>query len=77
MTARRSVIDAAVRAGQPGSSEAFAEAAKIGPVVDRFFIEVFVMADDPTLRTARLRLMQQVEQVILQLADVSEIVREV
>ena len=34
------------------------------------------MADDSTLRRARLRLMQQVEQVILQLADVSEIVRE-
>ena len=48
----------------------------IGPAVDRFFTEVFVMADDPALRTARLRLMHQVEQVILQLADVSEIVRE-
>ena len=75
LTARRSVIDAAVREGA-GFREAFAEAAKIGPVVDRFFIEVFVMADDSTLRRARLRLMQQVEQVILQLADVSEIVRE-
>ena len=75
LTARRSVIDAAVQAGS-GFQEAFAEAAKIGPAVDRFFTEVFVMADDPTLRRARLRLMQQVEQVILQLADVSEIVRE-
>ena len=75
LTARRSVIDAAVREGV-GFREAFAEAARIGPAVDRFFIEVFVMADDPALRTARLRLMQQVEQVILQLADVSEIVRE-
>ena len=75
LTARRSVIDAAVQTGA-GFREAFAEAAKIGPAVDRFFTEVFVMADDPTLRTARLRLMQQVEQVILQLADVSEIVRE-
>ena len=75
LTARRSVIDAAVETGA-GFREAFAEAAKIGPAVDRFFTEVFVMADDPTLRRARLRLMQQVEQVILQLADVSEIVRE-
>ena len=56
--------------------EGLRRGAKIGPAVDRFFTEVFVMADDPTLRTARLRLMQQVEQVILQLADVSEIVRE-
>ena len=75
LTARRSVIDAAVETGA-GFREAFAEAAKIGPAVDRFFTEVFVMADDRTLRRARLRLMQQVEQVILQLADVSEIVRE-
>ena len=75
LTARRSVIDAAVREGA-GFRAAFAEAAKIGPAVDRFFTEVFVMADDPSLRRARLRLMQEVEQVILQLADVSEIVRE-
>ena len=73
LTARRSVIDAAVREGA-GFRAAFAEAAKIGPAVDRFFTEVFVMADDPALRSARLRLMQEVERVILQLADVSEIV---
>ena len=73
LTARRSVIDAAVSTGA-GFREAFAEAARIGPAVDRFFNEVFVMVDDPKLRNARLRLMQQVEQVILQLADVSEIV---
>ena len=75
LQARRSVIDAAVETGA-GFREAFTEAAKIGPAVDRFFTEVFVMVDDPSLRRARLHLMQQVEQVILQLADVSEIVRE-
>ena len=75
LNARRSVIDTAVETGA-GFREAFAEAAKIGPAVDRFFTEVFVMVDDRTLRRARLRLMQQVEQVILQLADVSEIVPE-
>ena len=75
LTTRRTVIDAAVERGS-GYRDAFAEAARIGPAVDRFFTDVFVMAEDPTLRRARLRLMQQVEQVILQLADVSEIVRE-
>ena len=75
LESRRSAIDAAVNTGT-GFREAFAEAAKIGPAVDRFFNDVFVMADDLTLRHARLRLMQQVEQVILQLADVSEIVAE-
>jgi len=75
LTARRSVIDAAVATGV-GFREAFAEAAGIGPAVDRFFTDVFVMADDLTLRRARLRLMREVEQVILQLADVSELVQE-
>ena len=72
---RRRVIETAVRKGT-GFRAAFAEAAKIGPAVDRFFTDVYVMADDPAVRRARLLLMQQVEQVILQLADVSEIVRE-
>ena len=75
LTARRSVIETAVREGS-GFRGAFAEAAKIGPAVDRFFTEVFVMADDSSLRRARLRLVQAVEQAILQLADVSEIVRD-
>ena len=32
------------------------------------------MTDDPTLRQARLRLMKRLEQLILQLGDISEIV---
>ena len=75
LKSRRSTIDAAVDTGA-GFREAFAEAARIGPAVDRFFNEVFVMVEDPRLRNARLGLMQRVEQVILQLADVSEIVPE-
>ena len=75
LESRRSSIDRAVKAGT-GFREAFAEAAKIGPAVDCFFNEVFVMAEDPVLRKARLRLMQQVKQVIIELADVSELVRE-
>jgi glycyl-tRNA synthetase beta chain len=75
LRSRRLVIDESVRTGA-GFREAFAEAAKVGPAVDRFFNEVFVMAEDASLRKARLRLMQRVEQVILQLADVSEIVPE-
>ena len=75
LTSRRSVIEEAVATGA-GFREAFAEAARIGPAVDRFFTEVFVMTDKEELRSARLHLMQQIERVILQLADVSEIVRE-
>ena len=44
------------------------------PAVDRFFTDVFVMADDPRLRTARLTLMADLRDLILELADISEIV---
>ena len=40
----------------------------------KFFDDVMVMADDPAVREARLRLMRQLESLILQLADVSEMV---
>ena len=73
---RRPVIEGVISLGE-NYRRAFAEAAKFGPAVDRFFTEVFVMVDDQNLRTARLRLMKRLEQLILQLADVSEIVPEV
>ena len=72
---REPIIEASLETGQDYRG-AFAEASKFGPAVDRFFTEVFVMSDDQRLRTARLLLMKRLEQLILQLADVSEIVRE-
>jgi len=71
----RPVVAAAVAAGS-GYRQAFAEAAKAGPAVAKFFDDVMVMADDLKLRDARLRLLKQLEGSILQLADVSEIVPE-
>ena len=71
---RQPRIEEAVRTGQH-YRRAFAEAAKFGPAVDKFFTEVFVMVEDATLRQARLWLMKRLEQLILQLADVSEIVQ--
>ena len=68
-------IDAAVTSGE-GYRAAFAEAARFGPAVDRFFTDVLVMAEDPALRRRRLVLMKTLEKLILQLADVSEIVKE-
>ena len=75
LSLRGAVIDAAVESGQ-GFRGAFSEAAKLGPAVDRFFTDVFVMAEDAEQRRARLRLVKHVEQLILKLADVSEIVQE-
>jgi glycyl-tRNA synthetase beta chain len=55
---------------------AFAEIASLRPTVDRFFTEVFVMADDVRLRTARLKLMADLRDLVLQLADISELAAE-
>ena len=72
---RRPVIDGVIATGSD-FRRGFAEAAKFGPPVDRFFTDVFVMVDDSSLRVARLRLMKRLEQLILRLADISEIVAE-
>ena len=69
------VVGAAVTSGT-GYRQAFAEAAKAGPAVAKFFDDVMVMTDDAKLRDARLRLLRRLEGLILELADVSEIVPE-
>ncbi len=72
---RKPIIDASVASGQ-GYREAFAEASRFGPTVAKFFDDVLVMAEDTRLREARLALMKRLEGLILQLADISEIVPE-
>ena len=72
---RRPAIAAAVAAGTDYHA-AFAEAAAFGPAVDRFFTDVLVMAGDPELRRRRLALLKRLERLILQLADVSALVKE-
>jgi glycyl-tRNA synthetase beta chain len=71
---KRSAVIANVVAEGRGYREAYLEASKFEPAVAQFFTDVFVMADDLTLRQARLRLMKRLEQLILQLGDISEIV---
>ena len=72
---RRGVIEKAVATGE-GYREAFAEAARFKPAVDRFFNDVLVMAPDPAVRESRLRLLRRLEVLISNLADISEIVPE-
>ena len=72
---RRPAIAAAVAAGSDYHA-AFAEAAAFGPAVDRFFTDVLVMAGDPDLRRRRLALLKRLEHLILQLADVSALVKD-
>jgi glycyl-tRNA synthetase beta chain len=73
ITRRKPAIDKAAASGT-GFRDAYAEAAAFEPAVARFFNEVFVMADDPALRRGRLRLLKELEHLILQLGDISEVV---
>ena len=54
--------------------QAFTDLAGLRSVVDRFFKDVFVMAEDERVKTARLTLMADLRNLILELADISEIV---
>ncbi len=69
---RRPRIAAAV--AQSDYRAAFVDIAGLRAAVDRFFTEVFVMADDVRLRNARLALMADLRDLILHLADISEII---
>ena len=72
LDARRPRIEAA--AARSDYRGAFVEIAGLRAAVDRFFTEVFVMADDVRVRHARLTLMADLRDLILHLADISEIV---
>ena len=72
LDARSPRIAAAISAAD--YKRAFTEIAGLRPAVDRFFTEVFVMAEDRRVRGARLALMAELRDLILQLADISEIV---
>jgi glycyl-tRNA synthetase beta chain len=69
--ARRPGAEHAIAAGD--YRRAFAEIAALRPAVDRFFTEVFVMVEDEPLRHARLTLMAELRDLVLQLADISEV----
>ena len=56
--------------------DAFANIAQLQPVVAKFFDDVLVMADDEQLRAARLGLVATLRDLILDIADISEIVTE-
>jgi glycyl-tRNA synthetase beta chain len=53
--------------------QAMIEVAALRPAVDRFFTEVFVMVDDLALRTSRLMLMVELRDLVLRIADISQL----
>lgn len=52
---------------------AMGEAARLRATVDRFFTEVFVMTDEAALRTSRLMLMVALRDLVLGIADISQL----
>jgi glycyl-tRNA synthetase beta chain len=56
--------------------DAFSQVAHLRPTVTKFFDDVLVMADDEAVRNARLALVATLRDLILSLADISEIVAE-
>ena len=57
------------------NDDAFAAAAELAPVVERFFDEILVMAEDSAIRANRLALLGQVRDEVGRLGDFSQIPR--
>jgi glycyl-tRNA synthetase beta chain len=66
-------IVAALDAGDFGG--AVASAAELGPLLDRFFEEVLVVAEDRAVRANRLRLLLNVRDTLGRLGELSQIPR--
>ena len=66
-------IDAALEAGD--FSAAVEAAAELGPLLDRFFEDVLVLAEDRAVRANRLRLLLNVRDTLGRLGELSQIPR--
>jgi glycyl-tRNA synthetase beta chain len=74
IAAGATTIRAAVERGD--YREAFASVASLQPAVAKFFDDVLVMAEDERLRAARLGLVASLRGLILDIADISEMVTD-
>jgi len=74
LEARAPIIQAA--AAKRDYKDAFTNIAQLQPVVAKFFDDVLVMAEEERLRTARLGLVATLRDLILDIADISEIVTD-
>jgi glycyl-tRNA synthetase beta chain len=68
---RETVEDAVEERAYP---KALAAVASLAGVLDRFFVEVLVMAEDPDLRRNRLALLQEIQRTVSRAANLTEIV---
>ena len=71
ITARAPQIRGAAKTGDYAA--AFRAAAGFRPSVDAFFADVLVMHDDPAVRARRLGLMAILRDLVMELADISEV----
>jgi glycyl-tRNA synthetase beta chain len=67
-------VQAAARRDDYG--EAMRQLAALSAPVDRFFVDVLVMADDQSVRQARLALLTALRTMVLNIADISELAAE-
>jgi glycyl-tRNA synthetase beta chain len=74
LDARLPAIESAVT--EERYAEAMRELGALSGPVDRFFVDVLVMAEDPAVRQARLALLTVLRGVILDIADIAEIAPE-
>ena len=72
--ARWPLIEDAV--GHERYADAMRQLGALSGPVDRFFVEVLVMVEDPQLREARLALLVVLRRTILNIADIAEIAPE-
>ena len=75
-TLRQASPDIEAAAKRADYKDAFQRIATLQPVVAKFFDDVLVMAEDANLRAARLALVARLRDLILDIADISEIVTE-
>lgn len=72
VTDERSRVEASVKAGEHG--RALEALVRLKPVVDDFFSAVMVNADDKAVRSNRLSLLKDVDELFMSFADFSQIV---
>ena len=59
--------------GTQAYQDGLVQLAQLRQAIDRFFDDVMVMTEDPQLRANRLALLQQIHELFLQVADVSQL----
>ncbi len=74
ITSRRPAIEAAVK--QEQYARAMSELAALSAPIDRFFVDVLVMAEDRDVREARLAMLADLRQTVLSIADIAAIAPE-